>query len=936
MDPLIGRGAELARLNNWVTELLAGHGRAVLVEGEPGIGKSTLLRVALDVAAKRGCEVFWGTADELGQAFPLLPLLDAFAVRESAPDPQRAAVAQALRGGPIGPGAGTVPAAAEQLLALIDNVASATPAVLVIDDLQWADTATAAVWHRLIQSARQRALLLAGAMRPVPQGPDVAALRRAVGPDGLLQLEPLDATAVSELVSALAGGRPGPKLAQLAEDAAGNPLYLTYLVSALLEGNRVAVAGGVAETTDGPVPSTLAEAIIDRLDFLSVDAREVVEAAALLGGDFPIAELAVVLQRKVGEIVPMLAEAVRAGVLGESGEILAFRHPLVRQALYDDVPVSARAAWHRAVAQVLWRNGAPVERVALHLLPAVDHDERVGDWEVAWLDETAPVLVGMAPDVGRKLLRPAVRRLAVGDDRRHRLAAQLAQAASYQGDLEEVERIILETLPHVVDADVLIGLLDTLHTARGLRRTGQSDTMARLERALAAPELSPTARLRLSVMLAKVRYTVGRVDGAEQLAREVLAAGGAQDRWSSAWAANMLCALHVVRGEYAEARQVGRQGLDVTEGEPALTDIRLTLLCCNAEAFKHLDMLDEARLMLNEARRLAERIGNVPRIALVQSELVELFYEMGQWDDALTEAEQYPAGDHYPLTDANVHGVAALIAFHRNDAERGRSHLDAALRSAGQLAGHELGYWVPAGVVERELVGESGAALDLLRGALGRRLSEERLHAEADYLLASIVRLAVALGDKETAGAVTARAEELAANGAVPHRHAAALHCRGWLELDAALLLQAADRQQDAGRPLHRAQAHEAAALVLAESGNVEAARAPFNAALDGYTALGAEWDVERMQVAFRRHGLRVRWTVRKAVTGWDALTAAEARVAELVAQGLSNLEISERLLVSRRTVETHVSNTLAKLEVRSRVDIARMFASRDRGDVVR
>ncbi len=83
------------------------------------------------------------------------------------------------------------------------------------------------------------------------------------------------------------------------------------------------------------------------------------------------------------------------------------------------------------------------------------------------------------------------------------------------------------------------------------------------------------------------------------------------------------------------------------------------------------------------------------------------------------------------------------------------------------------------------------------------------------------------------------------------------------------------------------------------------------------------------MQISFRPYGLRGRWTVRKATTGWDALTAAEAKVAELVCEGLSNPEIGERLAVSRRTVETHVGNTLAKLQARSRVDIARMVADR-------
>ncbi len=928
---LVGRDRESARLAGWVGELVAGHGRAVLVEGEPGIGKTALLRAVADAAAGRGCEVFWGAGDELGQAFPLLPLLEAFGVRETSPDRRRVEVARALRGEFGGPGGGAVPAAAERLLALVDQLSTAEPAVLVVDDLHWADTATLSVWHRLARSARQRALLLLGALRPLPVVEGLGSLREVVGPDGLLRLEPLDASAVGELVTALAGGRPGPALTRLARDAAGNPLYLTDLVSALVRGDGLAVAGGIAERTAAPAPGTLTEAIVDRLDFLSDQAREVVQAAALFGGDFSVAELALVLQRGAVELGPALAEARRAGVLRGSGETLGFGHPLIRQALYEDLPASARSAWHRAAARALWRDGAPVERVALHLLPAVRHDQRVGDWELAWLAETAPVLVAMAPEVARTLLRPAVRHLPDGDTRRHLLAAQLAQAAAYQGDLEEVEQVIGQTLPHVSDPDVLVDLLDTLHTARGLRRVRQQDTLARLDRALAAPGLTPAARRRLSVMAARIRYTVGQVDGAEQLARQVLAAGdAAQDPWASAWAANMLAALHLRRGEQQAALAVARRGLEVTDGQPGLTDIRLTLLFTHGELMKHLDALDDARAMVSEARRLAERTGNLPRVAFAHAQLVELCYEAGQWDDALAEAEHYPAGD-YPATDANVHAVAALIAFHRGDPARGRGRLDAALRAAGQLAGHELGYWVAAGALDREVAGQPAAALRMLRDALGRGLSGQRLDAEAEYLLVPAVRLAVELGDKDTAAAVTARAEALAADGDVPHRRAGALHCRGVLDPDPALLLQAADAHRDAGRPLPRCQALEAAALVLAQAGDAAAARAPFTAALAGYTALGATWDLERMQISFRPHGLRGRWTVRKATTGWDALTAAEAKVAELVGDGLSNPEIGERLAISRRTVETHVGNALAKLQARSRVDIARMVADRRR-----
>jgi predicted ATPase len=148
----------------------------VLVEGEPGIGKSSLVWAALAEAADARCVVFWGSGDELGQALPLLPLLEALRVRELADSPRRGTIVRLLRGElAAGPGADVSAALAEQLLALIAEECVAQPAVLVVDDLQWADRVTVTLWARLARSVHQMPLLLAGMMRPVPQRDDLLA-----------------------------------------------------------------------------------------------------------------------------------------------------------------------------------------------------------------------------------------------------------------------------------------------------------------------------------------------------------------------------------------------------------------------------------------------------------------------------------------------------------------------------------------------------------------------------------------------------------------------------------------------------------------------------------------------------------------------------------------------------------------------------------------
>jgi len=245
---------------------------------------------------------------------------------------------------------------AEQLLALVAEQCAARPTILVVDDLQWADQASVTLWGRLARSAQQVLLLLVGMMRPAPQRDDLLALRRVVGDDARLQLTGLTGVAVADLVAALAGGKPDDNLLRLADGAAGNPLYLTELVAALARSSSLTVTeAGAAELGGGSAPSFLSAAIADRLGFVAGPVREVLRAAALLGVDFAVSDLAIVLGRGVADLIPAADEACAAGVLAESGHGLGFRHPLIRAALYDDMPAPVRAACgHRPGGEGGW------------------------------------------------------------------------------------------------------------------------------------------------------------------------------------------------------------------------------------------------------------------------------------------------------------------------------------------------------------------------------------------------------------------------------------------------------------------------------------------------------------------------------------------------------------------------------------------------------
>ena len=1005
-DVLAGRADELALLDGYLRDLTRGSGTAVLIEGEPGIGKTTLVQAALASLPPGCCQVFWGTGDELGQELPLSPFLDALAVRRPSPNARRTTIAGLLRSEVVTDRGADVPAMlAEQLIALTIDETSARPVVLVIDDLQWADRASVKLWGRLARTARQVPMLLIGLTRPLAQREDLLALRRTVDEAARIQLTALPEPAVAELVRTLAGGRPDTGLLMLAAGAAGNPLYLTELIAALDRSGGIAVtASGTAQLAAASVPDSLPAAIADRLGFVSAPTRDVLRAAALLGVEFAVPDLTVVLGKSVADLVPALDEARATGVLTDVRAGLAFRHPLIREALYAELPAAVRSAWHRDAGHALAVAGASPDRVARQLLRALGEQasgrsgpdllvsgpqERIiasattpngtdlptlgpshvsspsgtGDgstggtiattdvpaiqiehppvsvdaawatgpidaWMLEWLVTSAESLVGQAPGVAAELLGQAVAGIPNGSFRHGWLASKLADALYRTGDRPVAEQVATRALGYATDPDLVVDLHWTLAQCRMLAGNS-SESFATLHQALDAPGITPKHRGRLLVLAARTYLYFGDIEAADSAANNALSsAGEAGDTWATGWALHVLANSSTIRGDLTGALPLYDRALAVTETDTALTDLGLLLQVNKAATLFNLDLGDEALRTAERARQFADQVGTAMRLAQTHGVLGQGLFEVGRWDDALAELATVPTDLKEPLLACCELSQSAAICFHRNELEAARTHLSATEPLAERIGQHTVPPLLLARSLDREQTGELEEALAILaavfdgnRGDLG----------ELEELLGDTVRLALKTGDKSTAQTIAGQAAVLAEGSEIPHRQANALYCKGMADRDAFVLLAAAQRYADAGRPLPRAKALEAAAECLVEAEERTAARQAFEQAVDVYEFLGAEADLNRVHAEFRAYGIRrgPHSKHRRAVSGWDSLTDTELKVAAFVEEGLSNPEIAARLMLSRRTVATHVSHILKKLNVATRTDIARESALR-------
>ena len=370
------------------------------------------------------------------------------------------------------------------------------------------------------------------------------------------------------------------------------------------------------------------------------------------------------------------------------------------------------------------------------------------------------------------------------------------------------------------------------------------------------------------------------------------------------------------------------RALAVTQAEPALTDLRLLLQINKAVTLGDLDQYDGAFAAARQAQQLADRAGIMVRRAQAHCCLGQLLFHTGRWDDALTEVGVVQEVTKDPGVACCDHGVAAVICFHRGDTSYGPpspGRRRPARQADREPGGRHAGPGPQRGLRAGRRADRGTRRADRVHGP--RRRSSTR----------SRICWPTASGWPPRSATRPPRRPSRTGpwpspdDSEIPHRQANALCCRGLVDHDAGRLLRAAERYHDARRPLPGAKALEAAAGALVDRGDRDPARAAFTRAVDLYSSLGATRDVARLQARFRAHGIRraPRVKHRRARRGWESLTPAEAKIAALVAEGMTNPQIAARLFLSHRTVATHVSHILGKLDVRSRIDIAREVTDR-------
>ena len=903
----MGRVAELEAIERWLDGTRPS---ALLIEGDAGIGKTTLWRAGVERARARGALVLACAPSFAESEIGLAALGDLLSGHESAiealPPPQRRALEAALLlRDPERPPEGR--ALGLGLVGVLTRLSSETPVVLAVDDTQWLDAASRGVLTFAARRLGEHDVCFLVARRTGEGDPVVPLELDRTFVDGLeiCALGPLSLGALGRLVRRQTGLRlRRPELLRLEALSGGNPFFAVELAPTLTG----------ASTEWRPLPTSLSAAIQGRLDQLGEDTRDALLVAAISTSP-TLAEIEQVTGEPDAWVI--LEPARHAGVVTSDRDGVGFAHPLFAAAAIERVSPKRRAEVHRLLAALA---DSP-ERRALHLAASTeDADEGVaGEIEAG----ARGAMLRGAPEVGAELAAHA-RALTPDDGEARRRRGLLEAECEYAaGDLErgrELLAALVDDAPHgPARAEILLRL------ARSPRNL--DDAVELCERGLAEAVDDPALASEIARALAESLFLTGDGERAITEARRAIDLGSASGAELSEWRArSALAMMQGARGAGWDLDTMRRAAdVELAASERPVVDGAAEWLC---QALTYTHLFDEARERVAE---LCERATKT-QDARAEASFLALQCTLERWSDRLHAARdtakrcleakeaigwEQGYGETLGLL-ANIDAWLGNEDEAREEAERAVSIARAGSDQLGVMRFHQALLALELGLENWEAAAEHAEAA---LAAQGTMLSDSNLLG----FLSSAVEAHTALGALDRAEELTQKLEGGAAEDTTPELRTAALQSRGLLRsatgdfegavgsLEAALAETSLGALEHARVLLHLGRAQRRARR-LAE------ARVTLNRALELFDDIGASL------LAGQARKELARISGRRAQDP-DELTETECRIADLVAEGRSNKEVAATLFLSVKTVEVTLTRVYRKLDVRSRSELARRYS---------
>ena len=790
---LRGRDDQIGELRSAVDSAMSGRLSVVVIEGEAGIGKTRLLDQALQIAGESGCQVATAKAEEMEHGRPFGVIAAALGCARDAPDGRRATIANLISAhdgrdhGPltVSSDPGLQFRVVDALCDLVESLATDRPLVLALDDLQWADPSSLVTLGALARTALGMPVALIACCRPFPRPPAMLRLFESLENAGLrrIELSQLEDGDVRDVVAEVVGATPGPGLLGVVAGASGNPLFVTELLNAIVEDGSLSTTDGHAEVSDSDLPPSLPLTILGRLSSLPDEAIQVLRVASLLGSTFSITELATVLARPVTELIPAVEAILASGVLGEHGVLLRFRHDLIREAVYADMPSSLRLGLHREAAIRLADVGAPSSRVADQFARGATS----GDPEaIDWLTRAAREAASTSPETAAELLQGAVGLMEATDPRRDLLEVERADSLMLGGQVIDAVATCQSVLArgHRPEADAPA----RLRLGAALMVNGRPvEALRSLDAVTDSADGTEEGRALSLSEASFARLWLGDFDGAEAAAEEARSvAGRCGHHRAMTGALATRAVVACMRGQLAEAIELSDEAVRLADQSPLRVGHAFPVYAPRGWILMEQDRHAEAGQALNTGRQICEELGVRWPLATYQAYLAVERFVVGEWDDAVAELEAGIAlaeetGVTYALKP--THSAQAMIRLHRNDlpgARRAVQDAEAVADRGSKLFDYRV---LLAHALLLEAEGDAARAYSALaeRWRLCRTVG---MAIDYPAVGPDLVRLARAAGDVDLATEVVAAVDEVAERNQVPSITAAALRCRALLTDD--------------------------------------------------------------------------------------------------------------------------------------------------------